>query len=271
MKKIMIFGIVIPLLLVLIDGCGGVNYTYSNNNPENVFPELDFYGQWINVSPFGEVWKPDFAYNWGPFVNGQWQYTSSGWMWDSAEPYGWIVYHYGDWAYLDSDGWIWIPKYVWYPSRVKWMQEGDYIGWCPIPPDGWQLPSDYYDFGSNVWTIIHRSDFDNPDVGHYRVQNNSLNNRREWTNHTPDPGLLRNESGNNIGRINTQTENIRRGQHNLIRVTIRDHKKQSGNIAQSGNSQNSTPRENKREQNRQQAARNARSNSGERMVNPRSR
>ena len=119
MKKIIILGIVIPLLLVLINGCGVANYTYSNNDPESVFPELAFYGQWINIKPWGEVWEPDATYDWGPFVNGQWQFTDRGWMWDSQEPYAWIVYHYGEWAYSDADGWIWVPGYEWYPSRVR--------------------------------------------------------------------------------------------------------------------------------------------------------
>jgi hypothetical protein len=271
MKKIIILSIIIPLLLILINGCSAVNYTYSNNDPENAFPELDFYGNWINIKPWGEVWKPDAVYDWSPFTNGQWQYTDRGWMWDSAEPYGWIVYHYGDWAYTDSEGWIWIPGYEWYPSRVEWMQEGDYIGWCPLPPDGWDLPAYYNDFGSNVWTIVHRGDFDNPDVGTYRIQHNSFNDRRNWVNHAPDPGIIQNENFNRNERLSTRTEHINRGQHNLIRVTIMNHRRENSNTAQSANSQNYNPPENRREQNRQQAARNARSNSSERSAKPRSR
>jgi hypothetical protein len=272
MKKTIILSIVIPLLLILINGCGVANYTYSNNDPENVFPELAFYGQWINIPSLGEVWEPDAAYNWGPFVNGQWQFTDRGWMWDSTEPYGWIVYHYGEWAYTDSNGWVWVPGYVWYPSRVKWMQEGDYIGWSPIPPAGWNLPADYYDFGSGVWTIVHKRDFDNQDVGNYRIHSNSFNNRRDWTSNSPAPGIIRNESGRNFNRSNTVTENIRRGHRNLTRVRIINPNVHTQTSVQAGrNRENINRPEAGREQNRRQAVQNARINNGERNAKLRSR
>ena len=265
MKKIIILGIVIPLLLVLINGCGVANYTYSNNDPESVFPELAFYGQWINIKPWGEVWEPDATYDWGPFVNGQWQFTDRGWMWDSQEPYAWIVYHYGEWAYSDADGWIWVPGYEWYPSRVRWMQEGDYIAWSPIPPEGWNLSNDYNYFGSPVWTIVHRSDFDNPDVGSYRVHSHSFDNMNGWTNNTPAPGIVRNENGRDFNRFNTQNENIRRGQRNLTRVRIMNPNAHNKTSVQAGrNRENINRPEAGRGQNRRQMVQNTRINNGER-------
>ena len=270
MKKLMIFGIVIPLLIFIVSGCGGY-YTYTNN-PEQTYRELDYYGTWINVSPWGEVWQPDGLYDWAPYENGQWQLTGSGWEWDSDEPFGWIVYHYGNWVSTNSDGWLWVPGYNWYPSRVRWMMDNDYIGWAPLPPRGDNLPPIYNNYGSRIWTVVHAQDFRNREVGKYRINDNRIIGRQDWVNRAPDAGFVSRATGRNINPVTAQSENIIRGQHSLYRDRFNNSNRQSGNAAQYGNnSRNNGRAEAGREQNRQQAAQNVRSNSGGRNETPRSR
>jgi hypothetical protein len=71
---------------------------------------------------------------WAPYANGRWIWTSDGWYWDSYEPFGYIVYHYGRWYYDNYYGWVWIPDYQWAPAWVEWRYDNAYIGWAPLPP-----------------------------------------------------------------------------------------------------------------------------------------
>ncbi|MCX6167713.1 MAG: hypothetical protein NTX65_00095 [Ignavibacteriales bacterium] len=222
MKKITILIAVFSLLLILNTGCGTMMYSVSNyDEPRNSFSELDIYGQWINVPELGNVWRPNVGNDWSPYDNGQWELTDRGWMWFSDEPYGWIVYHYGSWAFTDFDGWVWSPGYEWSPSRVNWITQDDYIGWAPIPPNGWNLPTAYDNNGSRVWRIVHTKDFDNREINKYRVSNSTLKNRRDWKmNNSPNPDNIRHATGRNIAPVNTQTENVRGGKRDLTRVKI---------------------------------------------------
>ena len=73
-------------------------------------------------------------------------------MWDSPEPYGWATYHYGHWVFDPAYGWLWVPGYDYYPSRVSWAYGDGYLGWSPIYP----APS--YN-NVNAWFFIDRNHF----------------------------------------------------------------------------------------------------------------
>jgi len=95
---------------------------------------LATYGGWRTSSRFGEVWVPSVRSEWRPYTEGRWVWTDEGWYWESAEPFGDIVFHYGRWAYDPEFGWVWIAGYEWAPAWVVWRQGGDDIGWAPAPP-----------------------------------------------------------------------------------------------------------------------------------------
>lgn len=99
------------------------------------YSSLAPYGSWIELDNGVTVWKPYFINSrWSPYRDGQWIWTSDGWFWDSYEPFGWVVYHYGRWYYDDYYGWIWVPDDQWAPAWVEWRYDNDYIGWAPLPP-----------------------------------------------------------------------------------------------------------------------------------------
>lgn len=112
------------------------NYNgYNNDGFGYFYTSLSPYGSWIEFGDGVYGWKPFHMNNiWAPYSDGRWIWTSDGWYWDSYEPFGYIVYHYGRWYYDDYYGWIWIPDYQWAPAWVDWRYDNDYIGWAPLPP-----------------------------------------------------------------------------------------------------------------------------------------
>ncbi len=123
------------------------NFFYSSLRP---------YGEWIELEADIYAWRPSLIErNWRPYANGRWNWTHNGWYWDSYEPFGWAVYHYGRWYDDDYYGWIWIPDYEWGPAWVEWRYDNDYIGWAPLPP----YASFHIDFGirfSIGWNSSYR-------------------------------------------------------------------------------------------------------------------
>jgi hypothetical protein len=104
----------------------GFNYFYSSLSP---------HGRWIEIDDGLVVWKPRMNNrHWQPYSQGTWVWTNDGWYWDSYEPFGYVVYHYGRWHYDNYYGWIWVPDYQWAPAWVEWRYDDDYIGWAPLPP-----------------------------------------------------------------------------------------------------------------------------------------
>ena len=99
------------------------------------FGELNDYGEWVIVPGYGTVWRPDVDPEWRPFVYGHWIYSSDGWVWNSDEPVGWIVCHYGSWFNDRDQGWVWVPGYDWSPARVRWYVSDREIGWAPLEPE----------------------------------------------------------------------------------------------------------------------------------------
>jgi hypothetical protein len=100
--------------------------------------QLQPYGGWVDVPPYGPAWRPNESVNnplWRPYFDkGSWQYTDAGWYWNSEAPYGDIVFHYGRWLKDFRYGWVWVPGYDWAPAWVAWRQAEGYAGWAPLPP-----------------------------------------------------------------------------------------------------------------------------------------
>ena len=73
--------------------------------------DLDTNGTWYDTDS-GPVWQPyaaDHA-SFDPYSNGSWvAYSSVGYIWASAYPWGWTPYRCGNWSYFHSFGWGWSP------------------------------------------------------------------------------------------------------------------------------------------------------------------
>jgi hypothetical protein len=138
------------------------------------YDNLDRYGSWREVGNYGYCWQPnDVDSDWRPYSDGRWVYTDAGWTWDSDEPFGWAVYHYGRWANLENAGWTWIPGTEWGPGWVSWRHSERYVGWAPLPPEAifrrtlglsaWV--DDYYDIGPSHYRFVEGRDFGSQRLG----------------------------------------------------------------------------------------------------------
>ena len=77
------------------------------------YEDLDAYGAWRNVPPYGWVWTPaSAAVGWAPYRYGHWVWVSPwGWTWVDDAPWGFAPFHYGRWAYAGG-AWVWVPGQV---------------------------------------------------------------------------------------------------------------------------------------------------------------
>ncbi len=135
------------------------------------YDSLQPYGEWVEVGDYGTCWKPSGVDDdWAPYSDGYWSYTDAGWTWVSYEDYGGIVYHYGRWAKVEDEGWVWVPDYEWGPAWVSWRKSDDYVGWAPLPVEAhfrrdrgisvWADTS--YDIGPSHYNFCRVHDFGEP-------------------------------------------------------------------------------------------------------------
>lgn len=118
--------------------------------------ELREYGDWVESSEYGAVWRPRVAPGWTPYYYGRWVWVSPyGWTWVAYEPWGWYPYHYGYWYTDPAYGWVWYPynafvsfSFVYggysypcyhgyasyYPARVRYVPTGGTVRWVPLNP-----------------------------------------------------------------------------------------------------------------------------------------
>lgn len=244
MKKIglTLIAVFIASFINIKAGQVSFNYFYSTLSP---------YGEWISLDYDLVVWRPNSVnYDWSPYRLGRWAWTDQGWYWDSYEPFGWAVYHYGRWHYDEYYGWVWIPDYEWAPAWVEWRYNNDYLGWAPLSP--------YASFSAGVgitfsinWHLHHRywnfvtyNNFCHNNVNIYIV-NNSYNSRifsktKYRTNYYADGGRIINRgidrnyverragykiSRKNISRVgdyNTYEKNIKSRNGSITAFTPSD-------------------------------------------------
>jgi len=109
--------------------------SYGNVHFSYFYENLRSHGRWLVLDDDFIVWQP-YRMNtgWTPYYRGSWIWTDYGWYWDTDEPFGYIVYHYGRWYYDDYYGWLWVPDYEWAPAWVDWRYDDVYVGWAPLPP-----------------------------------------------------------------------------------------------------------------------------------------
>jgi len=100
--------------------------------------ELNTYGSWNQIQPYGWVWIPPVAVGWAPYHYGRWVWREPwGWTWVSYEPWGWLPYHYGRWVVVGTVGWIWVPgtaPWIWTPGCVRFYYGPTWVSWVPLGP-----------------------------------------------------------------------------------------------------------------------------------------
>jgi hypothetical protein len=112
--------------------------------------DLDYYGDWQNVSGYGYAWSPRVDDGWVPYQDGYWiNDYPYGPTWVSSEAWGYAPYHYGRW--VNAGGrWYWVPDAVnstplYSPALVAFVPFDDAsIGWVPLGPGDPYAPR-YYD------------------------------------------------------------------------------------------------------------------------------
>lgn len=126
------------------------SYAYTSKDVYGA-DELDRYGRWVYVPPYGWVWSPNgVGADWAPYRDGRWAWVDYyGWTWVGYEPWGWAPYHYGRWFYGAPYGWCWYPggigvRHYWRPALVGFFGFGvggvnigigfGNIGWVPLAP-----------------------------------------------------------------------------------------------------------------------------------------
>lgn len=111
--------------------------------------DLDYYGDWQNISGYGNCWHPRVDSSWVPYQQGYWMNDYPyGPTWVSSEPWGYTPYHYGRWANINNQ-WFWIPDTstspVYSPALVAYVPvDQNNIGWVPLGPGDAYAPR-YYD------------------------------------------------------------------------------------------------------------------------------
>jgi hypothetical protein len=203
--------------------------------------ELDAYGHWSEIDPFGFVWIPGgMAPYWRPYSWGHWTWLPlSGWCWVPYEPWGWCTYHYGRWQWDPGFGWYWIPMSGWGPAWVNWWWDDFYYGWAPM--SYWGYPGIIYD------DIYYGHDWD----GDYPSNSRALTVVRK--DQLQDPNVsrvaLRSDEIGSIGRLRLTktTPTVRPGQNPSLRVEPLGDRggvliRKDGQAALTGNELPSSPR-----------------------------
>jgi uncharacterized protein DUF6600 len=125
-------------------------------DPSDYEEQLAPNGAWVVDDQLGRVWRPSVWWDWHPYVDGHWIWTSYGWTWVSFEPWAW-TFHYGRWGFSNLYGWVWSPGTVWGPAWVNWYWGDGFVGWVPLGPPGFVVAPGY-------WVYVHDSHFCAPHV-----------------------------------------------------------------------------------------------------------
>jgi uncharacterized protein DUF6600 len=134
--------------------------------------QLSPYGSWVDVPGYGQCWQPSVESGWRPYYDaGHWVYSDAGLYWQSDNPWGALVFHYGSWTYAGAYGWVWVPGYDYAPSWVFWRHSEGYLGWAPLPPGavfvdgGWtyggrRFGADYdFGYGASFYVFVGYNHF----------------------------------------------------------------------------------------------------------------
>jgi hypothetical protein len=204
------------------------NSTYDNSLNYNV-DDLNSYGEWIYVNPYGNVWRPYAVSDWAPFDNGHWSWINKNWTWVSYEPFGWIVYHYGYWYYDPFYGWVWIPSDgPWLPANVTWFNYDDYVCWAPLGPRGIVYRNPWEPASFHPWHVVRSRDFTEVNIHNYTIVNPPVKvrtNNVSIIRQQPGRDFIERSVGRNIPDLKTRQETVTLPKRQLQREVLPDQEK----------------------------------------------
>jgi hypothetical protein len=186
-----------------------VSYQYVTSTIPGV-NDLDYYGDWVQASNYGYVWRPRVDAAWAPYQQGYWTNDYPyGMTWVSSEPWGYAPYHYGRWANLNNQ-WIWIPDGVntaprYSPALVAFLPFNDNtIGWVPLGP-GDPYAMRYYD---DNWQphYLTRAEVDAARLANLAVPNAVTVVPYEYLSRPIDPRVLVRVSPQTIAQVRPTLE-----------------------------------------------------------------
>ncbi|MBS1767038.1 MAG: FecR domain-containing protein [Acidobacteria bacterium] len=119
--------------------------------------DLDSNGSWVYSDDYGWVWKPNrVAADWRPYYDGRWAAYPGGMTWISYDPWAYVTYHHGRWAWSVGGGWCWIPGVYYSPAWVAWNSWNGYCGWAPL---GWYNTPCTWGYGAwgggYCWNVVN--------------------------------------------------------------------------------------------------------------------
>ena len=129
------------------------------------------YGQWLDTSEYGRVWRPDQTVvgdDFEPYLtNGHWISAEEGWAFESAWAWGWATFHYGRWLWdARNTRWLWSPDLVWSPAWVQWRTVADSVAWLPLAPRSVTIDPRV---SASHWIAVETRSFLRPDLSRYRI------------------------------------------------------------------------------------------------------
>ena len=191
--------------------------------------ELNQYGEWAYVPPYGHVWVPGGVDpDWRPYYYGRWLwYPLCGWTWLSYEPWGWATYHYGRWHWGMGLGWYWIPTPGWGPCWVDWYWGYDYFGWVPLSYYGYpgviinniyypRYRDAYYPPQSRAITVIHKDQLKQRDVSKVALRQESVQKVGKITLSKSQPEMKLERSKISVGNFEGKRLLIRKSDGTTI-------------------------------------------------------
>jgi len=187
---------------------------YDNDAYQDFQQALQPYGQWVGTPQYGQVWIPaNMPQGWRPYTNGHWDYTNDyGWVWVSDYEWGWAPFHYGRWTFDQQYGWMWVPGRTWGPAWVSFRYGDSYVGWAPLPPEGYDAPPSYgYEPSINIafWNFVPRQHFNDRYVDRYYGNHNDNNNYYHKTKNVTNITVINNRVVNNSININNYERDTR--------------------------------------------------------------
>jgi hypothetical protein len=161
-------------------------------------PDLDRNGTWVFTNDYGYVWMPVVTISgWAPYSVGYWTWFRGNYVWISAEPWGWVPYHYGRWVYLSAFGWCWVPpglnEVYWGPGYVGWIVTDTSVAWVPLAPGevfygyGFYGPHSVNLTVVNINTIVVKRSYRNISAEHgVTATDRGYFAHRDWQRRTVD-------------------------------------------------------------------------------------
>jgi hypothetical protein len=217
-NKLLLLSTIFVVLFFAAPGRAGVDVSVGIGAN---FSELNEYGEWVHVEGLGRVWRPYADEGWRPFTYGRWVYSNDGWLWDSDEPFGWIVCHYGNWYEDEDRGWVWMPGYEWSPARVEWYVTDNEIAWAPKFP-----PGHHHRFSRVHWSFCPIGFFTSGEMRshvNFRLRPEHHEPQVRVYAHAPEFDFVQRFYQAPIVRVTPRRTEVSNREHPLFKIEIGDH------------------------------------------------